>query len=177
VAADPQLSSVSEDWYTHPEIIALVHELLGGIDLDPMSCEEANSVVQAKNYYTKDQNGLLFPWSGRVLLNPPWGGSAASSVKVQAVRKLLAAYSTGEVDSAVIVLNANAMTAAWFAPLLQFPVCIPSRRIPHYGPGGAGGNPNSGTVVVYVGPDIPRMVSVFSRLGTVMVACAAGREQ
>jgi hypothetical protein len=69
---DPQLSSKSEDWYTHAEIIALVHELFP-IDLDPMSCYEANKVVQAKGYYTKEDDGLLYPWEGRVLLNPPWG--------------------------------------------------------------------------------------------------------
>lgn len=50
-----QLSSESEDWYTHPEIIALVHELFGSIDLDPISCHEANKAVQAKGYVTKER--------------------------------------------------------------------------------------------------------------------------
>lgn len=167
---DPQNTSLSEDWYTHPEIIALVHELLGDIDLDPMSCYEANKVVRAKGYYTKEDDGLLYPWEGRVLLNPPWGGSSASAVKVRAVRKLLAAYQSRDVPEAIVVLNANAMTTGWFSPLLKFPICIPSRRIPHYGPGGKGGSPNSGTVIIYLGPHVDRFSSIFAELGTVMSA-------
>jgi len=166
---DPQNSSLSEDWYTHPEIIALVHELFP-IDLDLMSCYEANKVVQAKGYYTKEDDGLLYPWEGRVLLNPPWGGSSASAVKVRAIRKLLAAYHCGDVPEAIVVLNANAMTTGWFSPLLKYPICIPSRRIPHYGPGGRGGAPNSGMVIIYLGPQVGRFSSIFAKLGTVMTA-------
>lgn len=96
-----------------------------------------------------------------MLLNPPWGGSSASAVKVQAVRKLLAAYTMGSVPEAIVALNANAMTTGWFSPLLKFTICIPSRRIPHYGPGDKGGAPNSGTVVVYLGPCLGRFRQVF----------------
>jgi hypothetical protein len=161
---------MSQDWWTHPEIIACVHELYGGPpDLDPMSCAEANEIVQAKVYYTKEMNGLAQPWSGRMLLNPPWGGSSATAAKKLALGKLLQAYESGRVAECVCVLNANAVTTAWFSPLLRFPICIPSRRIPHTGPGGKGGSPNSGTVIVYVGPRVGRFSEVFSRLGTVMV--------
>lgn len=166
---DGQLSSLSGDWYTHKEIVACVHELYGGApDLDPMSCEEANETVQAKAFYTKEDNGLLYPWKGKLLLNPPWGGTSATAVKKLAVDKLLSSYASGDVTECVLVLNANAMTTTWFKPLLSFAVCIPSRRIPHMGPGGKGGSPNSGTVIVYVGPHADRFSSVFSRLGTVM---------
>ena len=85
------------------------------------------------------------------------------------MNKLLASY-PADVTEAIVVLNANAMTTSWLSPLLRFPVCIPSRRIPHYGPGGKGGAPNSRTVVVYIGPLIHRFARVFSSLGTVMVA-------
>lgn len=165
-----QLSSMSQDWYTHPEVVSLVHELYNGPpDLDPMSCEEANRVVKAREIYTAEQDGLLYPWYGRMLWNPPWGGSDANAVKRRGVLKLVDAFETGEVKECVCVLNANAMTTSWFAPLLDYAVCIPSHRIPHYGPGGKGGSPNSGTVIVYVGMAIDRFYETFKDLGVVMV--------
>lgn len=165
-----QTSSQSEDWYTHSEVVELVRELYGGtIDLDPMSCAEANEVVQAERYYTAEEDGLVQSWYGHMLWNPPWGGSDASAVKKRGLKKLMWFYQIGHVKECVCILNANAMTTRWFAPLLNFPVCIPPRRIAHYGPGGKGGSPNSGTVIVYVGPSTERFSYTFRKLGRIMV--------
>ena len=114
-------------------------------------------------------DGLVRPWYGRMLWNPPWGGSDASAVKKRGLKKLLDSYSTGNVTECVCVLNANATTTAWFAPLLSFPVCFPPYRIQHYGPGGQGGKPNSGTVIVYVGKRTNCFARVFDKLGVVMI--------
>lgn len=54
-------SSESAEWNTPPEYLAIVHSLLGGIDLDPASCDAANRVVRARTYYTKEDNGLTRP--------------------------------------------------------------------------------------------------------------------
>ena len=57
---------MSEDWYTHRVITELVRELYGGtIDLDPMSCAEANVTVRADLFYTAHQDGLRYPWTAR----------------------------------------------------------------------------------------------------------------
>lgn len=165
-----QTSSQDENWYTDPKVVALVHELYGGPpDLDPMSCAEANEVVQAKAYYTAELDGLIRPWEGRLLFNPPWGGSDATSAKVRGVGKLLAGYHCGDIEACVCVLNSNALTTSWMAPLLDFPVCIPPRRLRHWGPDGKGGSPNSGTVVIYLGGDVDRFADIFADLGTVMI--------
>jgi hypothetical protein len=165
-----QTSSQSEDWYTHVSILECVERLYGGqIDLDPMSCAEANQMVNAKVYYTAEQDGLTRPWYGKMLWNPPWGGSDASSVKQRGVKKLLDAYNKNEVEQCVCVLNANALTTAWLAPLLDYPICIPPKRIPHYSPGGGGGSPNSGTVIIYVGPYVWGFIEAFEDLGKVLM--------
>ena len=165
-----QTSSQSEDWYTHPVIVTLVHKLYDGPpDLDPMSCEEANETVKAREFYTAEMDGLLRSWYGRMLWNPPWGGTDATAAKKRGLVKLLKAYESGDVTECVCVLNANATTTAWFAPLLSFPVCFPSYRIKHYGPGGKGGAPNSGTVVIYLGENRDRFAEVFGELGAIMV--------
>ena len=66
------------------------------------------------------------------------------------------------------MLNANATTTAWFEPLFEFPMCFPPRRIPHLSPGGKGGSPNSGTVIIYIGFRVDCFAEVFSRLGTIV---------
>lgn len=165
-----QTSSQDENWFTHPEVVELTRQLFfGKIDLDPMSCEKANEVVKAVKFYTAEQDGLVHPWYGNILFNPPWGGTDASAVKKRGVKKLLDSFQRGEVHNAICVLNANAMTTSWFAPLLAFPVCVPPRRIEHYGPNGEGGAPNSGTVLVYVGIGVDRFSEVFGGLGRIMV--------
>lgn len=71
--SNPQHSSASAEHYTPPEIVGLVHRVLGGIDLDPASSEAANSYVEADAYFDVGDDGFTRPWWGRVLLNPPGG--------------------------------------------------------------------------------------------------------
>lgn len=164
-----QTSSLTEDWYTHPSIIEAVRELFGGtIDLDPFSCREANQTVRATRFFTAEVDGLVHTWHGKLLMNPPWGGSGNTSVKMRAVEKLIRSYQEGSVTEAVAVLNANATTTKWFAPLFAFPMCFPAYRIPHYGPGNAGGSPNSGTVLIYLGAQDQRFAHIFSRFGNIV---------
>lgn len=60
---------MNNEWYTHAEII----RSLGKFDLDPATCQDAIRLNQsAENYYTKEENGLIQPWYGRVWLNPPY---------------------------------------------------------------------------------------------------------
>jgi len=46
--------SNSGEHYTPPDVIELVHRVLGRIDLDPFSSDEANKTVQADSYWTAD---------------------------------------------------------------------------------------------------------------------------
>lgn len=57
------------EWYTPPEII----RALGVFDLDPATSPEAMRINRsAKKFYTKEDNGLVSGWFGRVWLNPPY---------------------------------------------------------------------------------------------------------
>ena len=46
---------------------------MGGIDLDPASCERANTVVRATTWWDETDSPLTRKWFGRVWLNPPFG--------------------------------------------------------------------------------------------------------
>jgi hypothetical protein len=74
VVDNPRHSSETFEHGTPPEVVAAARVVLGGaIDLDPASCDKANGYVLATEYMTKEDNGFVQPWWGRVFLNPPGG--------------------------------------------------------------------------------------------------------
>lgn len=70
---------MSEDTshFTPSKIVEAARGTLGGIDLDPASCEEANETIRAAAWYGPDTQPSSFrrEWSGRVFVNPPGGRS------------------------------------------------------------------------------------------------------
>lgn len=65
-----------DEWLTPPEII----QSLGGFDLDP--CSPINRPWDTANkHYTKEDNGLIKTWIGRVWCNPPYGREAVKWLK------------------------------------------------------------------------------------------------
>lgn len=63
----------SPEWYTPSPIVEAARRVMGRIDLDPASHPEANARIRARRIYTERDNGLILPWRGRVLVNPPGG--------------------------------------------------------------------------------------------------------
>jgi len=57
-----------QEWYTPKYII----DAFPVFDLDPCS-PMIRPFETAKNYYTKEDNGLVQNWTGSVWLNPPYG--------------------------------------------------------------------------------------------------------
>ena len=162
-------SNTTGDWMTAPEIIELTRELYDGtIDLDPMSSAEANKRIGATMIHTPANDGLVFPWYGKVFLNPPWGDAHASSIKERCIAKAANEFKAGRIAECVIVLNANSTTTKWFKPLFEYPMCFPDHRIAHVKPEGVGdAAPNSGTLIVYLGERVWRFAEVFSQLGAI----------
>jgi phage N-6-adenine-methyltransferase len=60
----------SVDWYTPKWIF---DELGLEFDLDPAAPKGGVPWIPAKKHYSKEENGLIQPWEGRVWLNPPYG--------------------------------------------------------------------------------------------------------
>ena len=111
----------SDRWYTPPYIVELVVQVLGEIDLDP--CADDGKHISCKRHYTKDDDGLIKEWEGRVFMNPPYSQPGVWMEKLQAEIKLK------RVTEAIALVPA-ATDTKWLAPVLKSqPVCFWTGRI------------------------------------------------
>lgn len=154
------------EWYTSATVIEAARAVMGGIDLDPASCAQAQETVQAARYFDATTNGLVQEWAGRVWLNPPY----ARGLVDKFVDKLLASPA---VTQAVVLAN-NATETQWGAALLRASsaACFPTGRV-HFelGDGSSTGAPVQGQMLVGLGAELDRNVfrARFSALGSVFI--------
>ena len=97
--------------YTPAYIIELARTVMGSIDLDPASCETANKVVKASQYFTMKEDGLKQDWYGNVWMNPPYKKFLIDSM----VEKI---FSSERLKQA-IVLTLNNTDSLWGQTLLK----------------------------------------------------------
>jgi hypothetical protein len=154
------------EWYSPPPIVDAAREVLGGIDLDPASCDAANTVVQATTIYTEADNGLAQPWRGRVYLNPPY-----SRPQIDRFCEKFAQHAAAG-DIRGIVLTNNATDTEWFRTLgrVATAFCFLFDRCRYWKPESeAAGTALQGQVIVYVGPDLGAFRRRFRDLGLVLL--------
>lgn len=181
-------TSGNVEWFTPAEIVDAARGLMGGIDLDPASCAEANLTVKAARFYSREDDGLSKPWLGRLWMNHPFGIAERAccpdvtghgcTKKICAKRgwhqtadcagnegwieKLVEAWERDEVTEAVCITFAS-MSEQWFRPLLQFPHCIPHGRTNYRAPGGGiAQGITKGSVITYL-PSGPERIADFKR--------------
>jgi hypothetical protein len=122
-------SSESNEYYTPNEIVIPSKKVLGGkIDLDPASCEIANSIVMAENIFTIADNGLTRRWNGSFLCNPPGGVKNNRSVAATWWDKALEEWESGYADSGIFIAF-NPELGRRRLKIWDFQVCIPFERI------------------------------------------------
>lgn len=157
-------SSKSNEWFTPIDKLEKVIEVLGQIDLDPASCPEAQVRVQAKRYFTRQENGLLRPWHGKVFLNPPYGKTENRSNQGIWLQKLIDEYNKGNVTEAILLTNAQT-SEKWFQPLWQYTVCLTDHRIRFDHPDGCKQQPTHGNAFTYLGPNPEKFTQIFRQFG------------
>jgi hypothetical protein len=153
--------------FTPPKYIEAVRKVLGEISLDPASCEQAQAVVKAKRYFTKQQDGLEQEWCGRIFLNPPYHHGLLAKF----IDKLLAEIAAGRTTSAILLVNSWTETN-WFyaAANACASICFTKGRIQFFQPAGNKvvemlGRAPSGSAFFYFGQDVKRFEEVFCRIG------------
>ncbi len=161
-------SSDSVEWYTPERYIEAAREVMGGIDLDPASNDEANKVVRATQFFTKKDDGLRRDWFGKVFLNPPYGKKEGDSLASMFCQKAVAEYDLGNTEACIILVNSS-HSQLWQAPLYDFSVCFVDHRIKFVsGDGEENQNPTFQNIFVYLGKNEAEFSKVFSDLGYVM---------
>jgi hypothetical protein len=151
-------SSETDQHFTPPEIITATIECLGAIDLDPCSNSKEAPNVEAANHLVKDDDGLAWPWFGRVYMNPPYGRTI-----IDWVDKLCEEHEAGNTTEAIALLPARPDTR-WWARLRDYPACFITGRLRF------GDSDNSApfpSAVFYLGEHIDHFYHSFCGLGDV----------
>lgn len=182
--AKPQHLSVSDDWYTPLSIVDPAKQLLGKIDFDPASCEEANKRIKATLFLDKEHDALSYGcWSevlltlpATVFLNPPSVGKAPGNKSWAGLywQKLMQFRDSGMLDDAIYVcfsLNQLQVLQNYhkLSPL-NFPMVVPESRIPFDTPGDCPKkkSPTHPSAIVYVPgwrDQTHRFIELFGHLG------------
>lgn len=157
------VSSNGNEWYTPPAYVEAARDVLGAIDLDPASCKRANKTVKAKEFFTVQDNGLEQPWAGNVWLNPPYGGLAGKFVE-----KAVKEYQDGNIEAAILLVNANCTDTDWFKPLWDYLLCFTDHRINFESESDESSGSTHGSVFVYLGSQLKEFAKCFSQFGTVV---------
>jgi hypothetical protein len=171
----------SVEYFTPAVYIEAAREVMGGIDLDPASCEEAQETVRATDYFELPDSGLEFDWyvgsdwdedykrPRSVFMNPPYSKTGSSSNQAIWATKLQAEYDAGHVSEAIMLVKA-ALGYKWFEQLWRTHWCCFCReRIAFVLPGGGtAGLAKQGSVFVYFGRHPERFAEVFAQFGRVI---------
>lgn len=118
----------SPEWYTPSAFVEAAREVMGGIDLDPASHEEANRTVKAAEFFTEIDNGLRLGWHGRIFLNPPGG------LVREFWQALVLPPNSGTIEQVIWIgysleqLQTLQTQGSRKSPL-DFPICVTSKRI------------------------------------------------
>jgi phage N-6-adenine-methyltransferase len=155
-------ASGKQEWYTPSQYIEAARKVMGAIDLDPASSDEAQKTVRAKRYLTAADNGLNHEWLGRVFLNPPYAAQEVSAF----VRKLIEEVEAQRAEQAILLVN-NCTDTSWFHEAFKScaGVCFTSGRISFDNPTGSSASPTQGQAFFYFGERLREFVKVFSAFG------------
>ena len=160
--------SESNEWYTPPEIIEAARQTMGVIDLDPASSAKANETVGAGTFFAAVDDGLNMDWCGAgIWVNPPYGKRDGESSQKLWVEKAISEYKSGNAASICLLVNAVPGNA-WFAPLWDYVICFPARRIRFVDENGAQGAPTHSNAIAYMGEDQEGFWRAFRGIGPVV---------
>ena len=168
-------SSLSNDWYTPPEIIEMARLVMGSIELDPASNAHAQTWIKADLYFTEQDNGLAQAWQAKTIwLNPPYGGLGSHFCA-----KLLADWKTKHFEQAIALVrgDSNDMEALFhhahhcrskrirFIPSAEL---LATKQAECAAKGKKWSNsPVPGSTIFYLGENWQRFAEVFSEQGKI----------
>ena len=172
VVKNPFHSNLSQEWGTPEIVLDAVREVFGGgIDLDPASSAEANKYVGAARVFTKEDNGPVNRlWWGDVFVNPPSGRPDRKSLSLPEQFWEVMKGNLKNIDQG-IYLGYNLELLRMCDGILQFPICVPDKRLKFVPLAGQkAGSPQHGNFITYVPGTVDRtdmFLNAFSKIGAV----------
>ncbi len=153
------LGADENEWNTREDVLDIVRSVLGTIDLDPASSKQAQQIVKAARYFTKETDGLGEEWKGRVWLNPPH----AEPFITEFVDKLVAQWKCGNVTAAIVLMPNHSHTD-WFQKLALYAkaICFPRGRLRLV-------PPDESLAAPTFGNDIPNFADAFKEIGVLVL--------
>jgi len=155
-------NSGENEWYTPIAIIESAKKVMGSIDLDPASSEYANKyIVEAKEFYDIESDGLNQKWFGNVWLNPPYAQPLISQFSDKVITEL------PNISQACILTN-NATETEWYQQMMIKcdVVCFIKGRIKFIDMNGeASGAPLQGQTIMYFGSNKLQFYNEFKKWG------------
>lgn len=156
----------NNSWGTPPHFIESARKVMGSIDTDPASNDEAQKIVRAGFYFTEENSGLDQVWHGNVWLNPPYGRGLAKPFINQVVHQ----YEHCVVTQAVVLLNSVYSSAWWKESEIAeacSAICLPDHRIAFINPDT--GKPEKGNdreqIITYLGDNPTAFCEEFNQYG------------
>lgn len=151
------------EYYTPKFIIERAMEVMGRIDLDVASSEEANKIVNAKTYFSIEDDSLNREWYGKVWMNHPF--SRVNNPLF--VNKLIKEYESGNISEAICITFAST-SEKWFQPLFKYIQCFLYPRTNYYdSDGNKKVGVTKGSVITYLGENELKFKEVFKDLGSI----------
>lgn len=162
-------SLAKDEKYTPLKYIESVKKVFGGeIDLDPFSCELANSRIKAKDFFSKEDDAFSKHWFGRVFANPPYSrGNLFLTIS-----KAQYEFDMGNILEGILLVP-NSTDAKWFQSLWKYPICFTDHRIKFVTYNKITkkfyleSNPENGSCFIYFGLGRLRFYSEFTKFGHV----------
>lgn len=168
-----QHSSRTDAWRTPDTVLELVRNVLGRIDLDPASDSQAQKKVKATDYINEYEDALevMWPDSCSVYLNPP-GGKLNGKSKVRLFWRMLMEYRARRglkhAIFACFSVEALQTTQGDHPCAMDFPFCVPKKRIKWIHPTLEKVSPSHSNAFIYVPGTINQtalFMTKFSKLG------------
>lgn len=124
------IQSGDNEWYTPRKYIQSAKNVFGGkIDFDPFSCNKANELIQAKSYFTKDDDAFLLDWPKveSVWCNPPYERGLIN----KSVDRIIEYTIDMAFDTQIIMIVNSSTDTSWYQKLLKHcsAMCFTNHRI------------------------------------------------
>ena len=151
----------NDEWYTPKHVLERVRTVMGGIDLDPASCDIAQNWVKAEKYYTKEDDALKRHWYGHVFMNPPYSNALIKRF----IKHLVDEYEAGNIKEFICLTNSGTDTK-WNSMLQKYLQVYTNGRIRFIQPNGMEKASGSrGQVFTYAGPNPEKFIQQFTEDG------------